>query len=184
MKKADLTINTIFIVTITIISIVLLLSIFMGKLPVFAKKVYCNTFFYVHKATFIPRGLRADQSYCKPVVPPIDIEIITEKDELNLTLVGKAVACWKKSEYGKYSKNHLCYELTIGENIKQPIKLTEENITQILINENMCEILPNNDTDLICGDEDKIDWRLGNKTYPEQNILIEYDAFERKIIIS
>ena len=48
----------------------------------------------------------------------------------------------------------------------------------------MCEILPNNDTDLICGDEDKIDWKLGNKTYPEQNILIEYDGTDRKIIIS
>ncbi|MBD3203295.1 hypothetical protein GF327_03310 [Candidatus Woesearchaeota archaeon] len=183
-KKADLTINTIFVILVTIISIILLLGIFSTKLPVFAKKIYCKTFFFIHSATFIPKDMRADQDFCvstKTLAPPV---IINEPDKLNITVLGHAVACWEEMEKGKYNENFLCYEITLGPKITSPVELTEENITQILINNDLCNFLENNDTNLNCGKKDQINWSLGERIYPRQNILIEYDNDNKRIIIS
>ncbi len=64
-EKANIAIDTLFIILISIISIFLLLSLFSLQVPVFAKEMYCKTFFYIHSSTFIPRALRQDQDYCK-----------------------------------------------------------------------------------------------------------------------
>ncbi|MBU0758041.1 MAG: hypothetical protein KKF44_08270, partial [Nanoarchaeota archaeon] len=106
-KKGDLTINMIFVILITIISIVLLLGVFSTKLPTFAKSIYCKTFFYIHSSAFIPKNMRADQDYCRFMAGPVDTEIVTSADDINLTLAAQIVACWKEMEYGEFNKDFL-----------------------------------------------------------------------------
>jgi|GEM_PF-1671227 len=64
-KKADIAVNMIMIVLLTIISIFLLMSLFSLKMPVFAKQMYCKTFFYVQSSSFMPAFLRQSQDYCR-----------------------------------------------------------------------------------------------------------------------
>ncbi|MBU0756812.1 MAG: hypothetical protein KKF44_01995, partial [Nanoarchaeota archaeon] len=83
----------------------------------------------------------------------------------------------------------------MGVRINETVFVSEEGITRLLIENDMCEILPNSDVDCsptvpaFCGDEtdpedNKIDWRLGDMIFPEQNVLVEYNADDRVIIIS
>ncbi|MBN2422392.1 hypothetical protein JXB41_04130 [Candidatus Woesearchaeota archaeon] len=183
MKKADLAINTVFVILVTIISIILILGIFSTKLPGFAKGIYCKTFFYIHSAAFIPKGLRADQNYCISENALAPAEIINDPETLNITVLGYVIACWKEMDYGRYSDNFLCFELTAGPRITDPVPISEEEITHILIDEKMCDVLANNDSISDCGDENNIQWNL-DAIYPRQNILIEYNAENKEVIVS
>jgi len=64
-KKGDLTIDAIMAIFLAIVTIFLLLSFFSLKMPIFAKEAYCKTFFYVASASFMPPGIRQEQSYCR-----------------------------------------------------------------------------------------------------------------------
>lgn len=172
MKKADISITTIFVIVITIISILLLLGLFSTKLPTFAKEIYCKTFFYVHSSVFVPRALRADQTYCyyqKRLSPPV---FITDSTSMNITVLGYMLACWKEMDYGAYNQNQLCYELVIGD-INGTVSLQEDELL-FLISENEL-------TDIFF--VENIEWDLtNNEIRPGQNLLIEYA--DRKIKIS
>ncbi len=63
-KKGDLAINTVMILFVAIISILLLLALFAGKLPSFGKNLYCMSFYHLQKQSFVPDRLRADTSMC------------------------------------------------------------------------------------------------------------------------
>ncbi len=198
MRKGDISTNTIFIIVITLVSIIMLLGLFSTKFPSFSKNVYCNTFFFIHSAAFVPSNLRADQSYCTrgdALEPPITL---TADQEMNVTLLAHLLACWKRMEYGKYSENRLCYELTVSSAFKDPYLIEEREIARLIYDNDLCEILPDSDVDirdpaapvaLYCGDnaavaDDRIEWLLGDTVYPEQNILIEYNSSNKLLIIS
>ncbi|MBN1157272.1 hypothetical protein JXA85_06635 [Candidatus Woesearchaeota archaeon] len=61
-RKADIAVTTIAVLFITIISILLLLSLFGMKLPGFAKDIYCKTIFVVFRSG-MEEGGEAD-TYC------------------------------------------------------------------------------------------------------------------------
>jgi hypothetical protein len=188
MKKADIAINTIFVVLITIISIIMLLGLFSTMFPSFGKAMYCNTFFLIQKQSFMPQAVRADQTYCFTNKTFSKPTMITNETDVNMTLAGNIIACWKYSDYGKYADNMLCYELTLSPIFTQKMHLDEKEITLILAQNDICDILPNDNVDLTpdpkCGTGDKLIWNLGDEIFPHQNILIEYDSTRRAVVIS
>jgi hypothetical protein len=182
-RKADISINMIMVIVISIISIVMLLGIFSTKLPTFAKSIYCKTFFYVHSATFVPKEIRQDQSFCrdtKAMNPPVTL---SNETTLNITLLGYMTACWKQAEYGQYANNLICYELVIGPRIETPAVITEREVTEILIQNNICDVFANNDVPgTTCGDRNDIEWGIVDDTIQtEQNLLVEYVDHKIKI---
>ena len=176
---ADITV--LFTTVVAIVSLVLLLALFTGKLPGFAKGVYCNTLFYVLSADYMPEKLRPDQNYCAEF-RVLDTAVIG-KEGCNLeneTFV-HMMSCWEKVNYGNYSKAFICRELIPYKNCTN-ISTSELNITAIIKEQRICELLPNNDY-LNCGDEDRIDYTL-KEIGPGINILIEYDNQTRKLKVS
>ncbi|MEM0231220.1 MAG: hypothetical protein QXS55_00890 [Candidatus Woesearchaeota archaeon] len=63
--RAEITISAIFGGLTAVLAIVLLISFFSFQMPVFAKQVYCKTFFYVASASFLPSGIRQSSDYCR-----------------------------------------------------------------------------------------------------------------------
>ncbi|MBT4352497.1 hypothetical protein HOD20_08230 [archaeon] len=177
-KKADMAINSTFTIVITIISILLLLGVFSTKLPSFSKAIYCKTFYYIHSSTWVPKGIRGDQNYCREnrlLEPPI---ILSDDVPLNISLLGYMTACYKETDYGALNDNILCYELKIGPKVLTPQTVTEKDLTRILIEEGLCRSFSNNDTKVdgeTCGDSNDINWSFTSDIFEEnQNILIEY----------
>jgi hypothetical protein len=185
MKKGEIAINTMMVILITIISIILLLGIFSTKLPTFSKSIYCKTFFFIHSSTFVPKSLRAEQDYCKEnelLEPPVTL---SDDVPLNISLLGYMTACWKEADYGGYTKNKLCYQLIIGPKVvKNPagfINVSERELTEILLDEDLCKIFSNNVIGAAgpyaCGDSDDIFWDITNDEFKEeQDVLIEYQS--------
>ncbi|MBN1501934.1 hypothetical protein JW930_00180 [Candidatus Woesearchaeota archaeon] len=164
MKKGDISITTVFIIFITLASILLLLGLFSTKLPTFAKEMYCKTFFYIHSSVFIPKNFRAEQSYCldtKLLKPPITL---TNETELNTSILAHMLACWEYAERGKYNKNQLCYELVIGPSVKTPVSVTETQINGILVENGVTNVFST----------DNFDWAVDDEFTENQKILIEY----------
>ncbi|MFH1591521.1 MAG: hypothetical protein ABIC95_06365 [archaeon] len=63
-KEGDIAINTIFVIFVAAISILLLIALFAGKLPTFAKTIYCKTFFRIQSSTYFPEAIRVDTDFC------------------------------------------------------------------------------------------------------------------------
>ncbi len=185
MKKGDIAINTIFVILITIISIMLVIGLFSLKLPGFAKGLYCNTFFFIHRASFLPESIRADQDYCSEK-RPLSTEIINDPDEVIKAILGYSIACWDRANEGTYDKSIICYELTMGPVITSDITITENDFVALMKSNNVCDYLGDNGFDSTCGSADNLNWNLADDTaYPGQNILIEYSSqTPREIIIS
>ena len=187
MKKADIALNTMLVILIAVISIIMLIGFFSQLFPSFGKTVYCNTLFLVQKQSFIPQEMRAEQSFCQE--NPTTKKIYLEQDiDVNISILSTISACWEQSEKGKRSDGILCFEIIVGNFITTPVHINETEITDILIENNMCNVLPNNDiissSGELCGSENKIIWNLGQEIYPNQNILIEYDRTNHQIIIT
>jgi len=64
-KKANMSIDLIFIISISIVGIFFLLFLFSGKFPALGKEIYCKTFFHLQAARFFPENIRQSQDYCK-----------------------------------------------------------------------------------------------------------------------
>ncbi len=58
-------IDTIFIMTVSIIAIFFLLFMFSTKIPGVGKEVYCKTFFHLASSKVFPEPVRQSQDYCK-----------------------------------------------------------------------------------------------------------------------
>lgn len=64
MARGNLAIDTIFVMTVSIIAIFFLLFVFSGKLPAVGKEVYCKTFFHLATSKYFPEPVRQSQDYC------------------------------------------------------------------------------------------------------------------------
>jgi len=98
-------------------------------------------------------------------------------------IVANALACWERANFGKSDKDISCYEISIPESCGAVEDVTEEDITDLLIKNNLCEVLPNNDVNSECGNADKIEWKIMHVA-SGRNIFIRYSSAEGKIIIS
>jgi hypothetical protein len=81
LARGEFSINMVFILLITIISITLLISMFGYKLPGFGKDLYCKTFFHVYSSTMIPQGMRVDKRYCNigPAIGVVELAPIEDR---------------------------------------------------------------------------------------------------------
>ena len=129
---------------------------------------------------FIPLNVSAGT---KGVIMLSGLDIIYKRCLVREEIVANALACWERANFGKSNKDISCYEITIPEKCGAVEDTTEEDITELLLKNKLCDILPNNDVDVNCGKSDKIDWRIKH-VFVGRNILIRYSSDERKIIIS
>ncbi|MFH1398723.1 MAG: hypothetical protein ABIG95_01270 [Candidatus Woesearchaeota archaeon] len=101
-------------------------------------------------------------------------------------IVGSMISCWQIAEQGRGSQDILCYEVVVPKDFKNTAadtKISEADITAFLIKEGLCDALANNDVDNRCGDQDSITWNL-LELKDTSNILVEYDADSKKIVVS
>ena len=187
-KKGDMAVDTIFTIIISLSAIMVLLSLFGYNLTGFGKEVYCKTFFHIGKA--LPGSLKVEESECKgyQTINVYDIlpvnETTGQKCYILDELMANALACWQKAGYGRQNKDYLCAEVHISANCPSLTPpLNETNATNVLIRENVCSVLANNDTGVNCGDKNQIDWRISSLN-PGMTFLIEYDSKNRRLIIA
>jgi len=152
MRKGNMPINVILVMLVALISISLLIGLFMTKVPNFAKGIYCNTFFHLHSATFVPDAIRQDQSYCE-LTRNVDVFSLDNQTKINETITAYILACWERSEFGEMNKPLLCFEIAVPQhniceagNANYPgideCTVSEMEILNIMKNENLCDILP------------------------------------------
>ena len=205
-KKGDIAIDTVMVIIVALISLSLMITFVGHKLPGAGKKAYCLSFFYLSESlglqdikssgcveyasvemyTIEYRELKPESKSQNPFYPfasdepeiifPPEYGCVPEKE-----LVANTVACWIKAQSGKMNKGFLCKEIILSKNCNAT-NITELNATQILVSESACSIIGNNDTVLLCGDADNINWKI-NSTNHDTNILIEYDADKKQVIV-
>jgi len=187
MRKASMPINVILVMLVALISISLLIGLFMTKVPDFSKGIYCNTFFHLHSATFVPDAIRQDQAYCK-LENNVDVFLLDNQTRINETFMAYILACWERTEFGDMNKELLCYEIVVpSAGICDPANphpdpsectITEDEFRKILFNENLCDILPIYDGATQCptgGSDDLLN--TGTITIsPDKNFVVEYDG--------
>lgn len=122
----------------------------------------------------LPAGARPD-------LPEMCLDTVKMKrqriDQLDNSLLGKKIyQCWKRVDKGNYGSDMLCYELYI-KNTKGNIE--ESQVTNYLINNNLCSDLANNQTQsgnaLSCGNQDQIKWKTSS-IGSGQTVIIKYNA--------
>ncbi|MBN1386323.1 hypothetical protein JW968_05115 [Candidatus Woesearchaeota archaeon] len=185
-RKADISIGLMLVLFVAVISVAMLVGLFATKLPGFSKSLYCKTFYHVYSATFVPKGLRVDKSYCVEE-QVLRVDLITNstfgggsggdlKSLVNLSITAYAFACWKETEYGRLTKPLLCYELTTPASMPE-VTVKEEDVANILLENGLCDILPDNDVNPDCGTENRLDFPYDDITVKgRSNILIEYNG--------
>jgi len=85
----------------------------------------------------------------------------------------------------KRTDDILCYEIVIPNELRgsEALGINETNITLFLMDEELCDVLPNNDTNPSCGDENKIEWNIV-KLSSVSNVVVEYDSESEMILVS
>jgi hypothetical protein len=97
-------------------------------------------------------------------------------------IVAHMAACYERSDFGKAQKSFLCYELTMPAKCEGKT-ITEQQITSFIQANNLCSVLQNGA--LGCGSPGKkaFDWKISQLS-SNSNILIEYDALTKKVVVS
>ena len=99
---------------------------------------------------------------------------------LEKQIISNILACWQKTKQGRYSKDIICLQLIVPKFCDDE-KTSESSITRIIKEQGLCHIIGNNDYG--CGEEDNLEYNL-NLITSRTNIMIEYNADKRKIIVS
>ncbi|MBN2421998.1 hypothetical protein JXB41_02125 [Candidatus Woesearchaeota archaeon] len=101
-------------------------------------------------------------------------------------LLENILDCWRDSSYGKEENNFICNEFIVNQNYIFNYPLTEELITGLIKQRNFCHIIENSrdaSGNLFdCGEQDNL--LISQDIYNTDNILIEYDAENKQIIVS
>ncbi|MGB9748619.1 MAG: hypothetical protein ACP5H9_04590 [Candidatus Woesearchaeota archaeon] len=106
--------------------------------------------------------------------------IAYEECFLEQELLAHILACWDKTKKGSYAKNIICFQIVVPKFCEDE-KTSESSITRVIKEQGLCYIIGNNDYG--CGEEDNIEYNLKLIT-SRTNIMIEYDAEKKKIIVS
>ncbi|MBI4439202.1 hypothetical protein HY640_04680 [Candidatus Woesearchaeota archaeon] len=94
-------------------------------------------------------------------------------------LVGASVACWDKSREAQFSKDLKCSVVSVHDECPA-LSIDEAAATLFLVNERLCDVLPNKDFG--CGSYDYLDWRL-SRVVPGSNIFIRFDSGTKKVVV-
>ncbi len=94
-------------------------------------------------------------------------------------ILAAIINCWQLSEFGKSNQDIYCSEIVVPE--IQP-NISENNITRLLVKENLCHVFSNNDSINDCGDSNQLDWKVDINNV--SNILVEYNSQKRRIVVT
>jgi hypothetical protein len=100
--------------------------------------------------------------------------------QLEEELLNAILDCWDKVDRGARKSDYLCREFPLPQDMIFLEPITEQNLTDRIMQRNLCSKLPNDDHG--CGDGNAIDF--ANDINQITNVLIEYDGDERTIVIS
>ena len=167
-----LAINIIFSLIIALVGVIVFISLVTGALQDAANWFYCDVYFKV-TSFFLGQETASIPKSCVPSeAQPVVAEI---KDQSNgmvsRELLSYIITCWKETEIKQLYKTHPCYELHLTAQVGD---VTEQNVTDILINEDRCKSIENSDYG--CGSKDQILWEIDGSVIRDQKIiLIKYD---------
>ena len=96
--------------------------------------------------------------------------------------------CWNQANFGQSISSIACEQFTIPQEYTLFDLLTEKEITNIIIKRNLCQLMPNNRDDLTndalnCSDQDRLGFAK-QVTEADRRLLIEYNAEQKKVIVS
>jgi len=182
MKGQDLPLNLIGYVLIGIIGIIVLIFFLQGPLT----QLMTNTFCY-----FYQNVLGQQSSLCKKNVGSINTEYLSEDTTEGLArwIAVYSITCSRMSL--QLSKDIVCYDLILQKN---PGKVSELMVTQLMENEGGCQALQNSRIVFEngtygnypgdCGTRDDLVWNVTGNVIDQQSIvLIKYDISLGKITV-
>ncbi len=134
-------------------------------------------------------SLSCENNYCNLTVPitaeyinlivknaSLKIKYYDFKEELSRTVQD----CWENSNFGQLDKSSLCKEIVIPRDYKFKNPLTEKSFADFLKAHNLCSLI--SDKKFNCGDSNDIIFE--NNFSEPTNVLVKYDGYLRKVIIS
>ncbi|MBU0757983.1 MAG: hypothetical protein KKF44_07975 [Nanoarchaeota archaeon] len=181
MKKAEISIFIIFSVLISIAAISLLF-VLIGQNSDIGKNLYCRTIYQAKAKIWEQSGDSVCEDYTE-----FDSDFINiEEDPVN-EILQYITKCWYMSRSGRRETDILCSQLIVRDPSILIEPLTEKNITDILLEREICHIIANNLDDQTgeehdCGSENNI--RFLQDIVSQQKILIEYIAADKQVVIS
>jgi len=169
----------IFVIIVTIASILLVFTLYAGRTDQ-GRKTYCDTLYKLRTAVW--QETRDD--FCDQEA--FTMEAMRIDHDIEDTVLKMIMACWTQSANGRKEADILCSEIIIPAGAAFS-PLTEADLTGMLIDREQCHLIENSfdDSDasaLSCGSKNQI--RFLKPIVAEQKILIEYDAQARQIIVS
>lgn len=157
-----LALNIIWAIVIALASLFVLLSL-MGTFKVASNWFYCNV--YIGISNFFTGEENAPvPDFCKHAVSDnFEIVNIDKSDNkiFSRILLAHIIACWKNSETLGLYENHPCYEIHLINTVNN---VTEQNVSDILINEDHCKSIEN--VDYGCGARNQILWNIEGSVWP------------------
>ncbi len=99
---------------------------------------------------------------------------------LEEALLNEILECWDKADRGRKREDFLCSELIVPDSYVFLEPVTEERITSLIRQRQLCRILPN--SDFGCGTRDSLEFAKSIKSHT--NVLIEYKSRQRQILVS
>ncbi len=100
---------------------------------------------------------------------------------VNEELLALILSCWEEVNYGHYSKSKVCEQVILSKECEET-STSEELMTKLLVDNELCSVFPNNDF-FDCGEEDSLDFRI-KKIKHNKNYIIEFDKTKNKIVVS
>jgi hypothetical protein len=167
-----LAIDIIFSLIIALVGIIIFISLLTGSLQDAANWFYCDVYFKV-TSFFLGQETASLPKNCLPSEEqPVVAEIRDQNNGMvSRQLLSYIITCWKETEIKQLYKTHPCYELHLTTQVGD---VTEQNVTDILINEDRCKSIENSDYG--CGSKNQILWDIDGGVINNQKIiLIKYD---------
>jgi len=167
-------------IVVTIIAIVGMMSFLYltGFFKNISNWFYCNVFVKI-QSLFSAYQISAPE-VCKDYIKEeVEVVRVDESDEkiVSRLILAHIIACWNIAEIKGLNRDHGCYEIHFNRFVDG---VTEESVTKVLIEEDMCKSIENSDYG--CGARDQILWKVENGIIRDQEIiLIRYNSRENAI---
>jgi hypothetical protein len=117
--------------------------------------------------------------------PPIwikNLTVVYKRYDIAQALLNRITLCWDRALRGSLNKSFACEEFVIPQNYAFKAPITEQSLTDMLVQQRWCHVLANNETNPSCGTEDNL--AVQGQIDMIKNLLIEYDAAQKKIMVS
>ena len=168
--------ETIGFMLIGLFGVFLLIMFVSGSLGDLTRNVFC----YFYQKVF-----SKDTEMCESIetTPKQAVIKTRSSEELARWIAVYSIDCWEKATKSLKTKDTNCYSLSIeGGPFAPPV--SEETVTDILLNEGGCGKLQNSDINNDCGEKDQLGWEVSENIITTQKlILIKYDDTDKQIVV-